>query len=319
MNSYPLITIGIPCFNASATLGRAIGSALAQNWPNIEVLLVDDGSTDNTHEVLARFVEKDSRIRVIFHEKNQGCASARNTIIDHAKGDFIAFFDDDDESSSNRLKLQFSCIAEYEKQSSSNSIACFISGHRVYPNGYMKDIRAVGSESRAPVGAEMIDYLLFNKRLPNIFYGAGVPACALMARTSVFYEVGKFDTTMQRQEDVDFAVRLGLHDGHFIGVSECALTQYVTNGDYKSSLVEYQSFIKLLDKNKDYLCAGNNYSYMKLWSQMRYEHFSGKDINAIFTLLKLLGKFPYRASMHFIYSASQRYVHERKMSRPKIG
>ena len=98
-----LVTIGITCFNAEETIKRAIRSALGQDWQNIEILVVDDCSTDSSVEIITKAITNDSRARLIKHVKNCGPAGARNTILDQACGEFIAFFDDDDESMPGRI------------------------------------------------------------------------------------------------------------------------------------------------------------------------------------------------------------------------
>ena len=111
-------------------------------------------------------------------------------------------------------------------------------------------MRAVGADGTPPVGSVMADYLLFNKRDRNIF-GAGTPTCSMMARTSLFRKVGGFDRFMRRQEDVDFAIRLSLMGGHFIGTSEHLLTQYATSGNEKVRRLNLRALSIYLKKTKN--------------------------------------------------------------------
>lgn len=90
-----LISIIVPVYNIKEYIGRCVDSILAQTWENLEVLLVDDGSTDGTGELLDKLWEKDDRIRV-FHKKNGGSSSARNLGIREAKGKYLGFVDSDD-------------------------------------------------------------------------------------------------------------------------------------------------------------------------------------------------------------------------------
>lgn len=312
----PLITIGITCFNASKTIERAIDSALSQDWPNLEVVVVDDGSNDGSQKILARRAAADPRLRIIEHSANLGCAAARNTLINSAKGDFLAFFDDDDISRADRLRVQHYHIITYEQRAATQLIACYASGQRIYPNGYVTSITAVGADGSPPVGSIMADYLLFNQRKRGVFYGAGTPTCSLMARTKVFRELGGFDMAMRRQEDIDFAIRLAFKGGYFIGISEPVITQYATGGNEKSARIEFESFMRLIDKNADYLRAKNSYDYMRLWSEMRYRHFAGQDTQAVLVLARLLLTYPIRTAHHFMWSATRRFHHERNMNKP---
>ncbi len=314
---FPLITVGITCFNASDTIERAIVSALSQKWPNLEVLIVDDGSGDASIEIIKKFSESDGRIRVIEHPSNFGCAFARNTLINSAKGDFLAFFDDDDVSRADRLPLQYAKILSYENSTGERLVACYASGERVYPNGYAPQFRAVGIGDSPPVGSVMADYLLFNSRTPGVFYGTGTPTCSMMARTVVFRELDGFDTAMRRQEDVEFAVRLAFKGGHFVGISEPVITQYVTGGSEKSARLELDCYLYLLDKYSDYLKEKKIYYYIRLWARMKYRHFAGEDMRSFFLLLLLFFIYPFRTIKHLKLTGFSRLIHEWRM-RSKI-
>lgn len=314
VSDLPKITIGITCYNACSTIERALDSALSQDWPSIEVLVVDDGSTDGSREILARISVAERRIRVIEHPVNFGCAAARNTLVEAAKGEFLAFFDDDDVSEPDRLRLQYDHIVAYELEVGTKLVACYTSGKRVYSNGYVMPIRAVGADGLPPIGHMMADYLLFNKRYPGVFYGAGTPTCSLMARTIVFRDLGGFDIRMRRQEDVDFAIRFAFNGGHFIGISDSVLIQNATGGNEKTAHIEFESSLQLLEKNSDYLRNNNYYVYMRLWSELRYRHFSGQDARATLVLLRLFLSYPVRTIRHFVRSAIRRFCHERRMN-----
>ena len=95
MKELPLITIAVTCYNIKDYLKRSIESVCNQTYKNLEILLVDDGSTDGSEKMCDEYAQKDSRIRVI-HKKNGGPSEARNMAIEQAKGDYIAFVDGDD-------------------------------------------------------------------------------------------------------------------------------------------------------------------------------------------------------------------------------
>ena len=90
-----MISIITATYNRAHTLPRAIESVLRQDYPDWELIIVDDGSTDNTAEVLARY--QDPRIRVLKHDRNRGVMSARNTGLDHIRGEWFTLLDSDDE------------------------------------------------------------------------------------------------------------------------------------------------------------------------------------------------------------------------------
>lgn len=104
MNSLPLVTVFITAYNSEKYISQTIESIINQTYPNIEILIVDDGSTDNTTEIVQSF--KDKRIRLLKNEKNMGIPFSRNIGLAKAKGDFIAIIDADDIAYRKRLEKQ---------------------------------------------------------------------------------------------------------------------------------------------------------------------------------------------------------------------
>ena len=88
----PLISVIVPVYNIEKYVRNCIESILAQSYKNLEVILVDDGSTDNSGKICDEYTDRDSRIRVI-HKKNAGLSEARNSGIDVASGRYFAFVD----------------------------------------------------------------------------------------------------------------------------------------------------------------------------------------------------------------------------------
>lgn len=95
MPKQSLISVIIPVYNVAAYLPRCINSIMEQTYQNLEIILVDDGSTDDSPQICDEYATKDKRIKV-FHQKNQGVSTARNTGLNHATGEFIGFVDADD-------------------------------------------------------------------------------------------------------------------------------------------------------------------------------------------------------------------------------
>lgn len=110
MNAVPLVSVIIPTFNRAHHLPRSIRSALAQTYPNVEVIIVNDASTDDTAAVLATFT--DPRLRCLQHSTNQGAPAARNTGIGAARGEYVAFLDSDDEWVPEKLTIQMNALLE---------------------------------------------------------------------------------------------------------------------------------------------------------------------------------------------------------------
>ena len=95
VNSLPL-SIVVPVFNTASYLDRCISSILNQTFKDFELICVDDGSTDNSMEILEKYKMTDNRVKVIHFEQNKGASAARNAGIENAKGEFIGFVDSDD-------------------------------------------------------------------------------------------------------------------------------------------------------------------------------------------------------------------------------
>ena len=95
MDALPLISVIVPVYRVENYLDRCIRSIAGQTYSNLEILLVDDGSPDRSGEICDRWAERDSRIRVM-HQQNAGAGAARNTALDTARGEIIAFVDSDD-------------------------------------------------------------------------------------------------------------------------------------------------------------------------------------------------------------------------------
>lgn len=104
----PLVSILIPCYNAAPWLGETLESALAQTWPNKEIILVDDGSTDDSLGIARRFAERGVRI---ISQPNAGASAARNHAIRKARGAFFQFLDADDLISPDKLAAQLTLLA----------------------------------------------------------------------------------------------------------------------------------------------------------------------------------------------------------------
>lgn len=313
-NNPTLITIGITCFNAAETIERAILSAIKQDWPNKEILIVDDVSTDDSASVIGAAINQQPGVRFIRHRENTGPAGARNTIVNEAKGEIIVFFDDDDESLPERISTQFNKIIDYERKNNVDLVACYASGVRRYANGYELEMPAIGSKPGIPVGAYVADYLLYNGRKENIYYGSGVPTCALMARLSTIRAVGGFDNNLRRVEDVDLAIRLALAGGHFIGCPEKLFMQYATVASDKTPLKNLESELYLVDKYSKYLRTKHRHLYAKQWFRIRYYHFSEQRTKFITMLIIFLLCYPVSGIKHLMRSLSGRWSHERKMN-----
>lgn len=113
MNITPLISVIVPVYNVREYLERCIYSIINQTHNNLQIILIDDGSTDGSGHICDEFMRKDSRILSI-HQSNAGQSAARNTGLNLVKGDFVAFIDSDDYWDSDMLEYLLSVMTAYE-------------------------------------------------------------------------------------------------------------------------------------------------------------------------------------------------------------
>jgi glycosyltransferase involved in cell wall biosynthesis len=121
MNS-PKVSIIMASYNRAHTLPRAIDSVLRQDMPDFELIIVDDGSTDNTRAVIESYVAKDTRIRAAFHERNLHVLAAKNTGFDLMQGEWFTTLDSDDEMVPSALSAMLRVLETVDP--TINAITC---------------------------------------------------------------------------------------------------------------------------------------------------------------------------------------------------
>ena len=126
-----LVSVIIPAYNCADLIGDTIESVLNQTYKNLEIIIVDDCSTDNTINVIRRYCKMDSRIKLICQEENSGVCAARNKAIDNAKGKYIAFIDADDLWMPKKLELQIPFME-------TNSYGFTYTAYETFKNGSLK-------------------------------------------------------------------------------------------------------------------------------------------------------------------------------------
>ena len=285
---YPLITIGIATYNASRSIERVIKSALSQSWEPLEIIIVDDCSEDNTYKKLKKISSKHKEIRVYKNTKNYGVAYVRNVIIKKTRGEFLAFFDDDDESMPERLKMQYQRILEYEKNFKTSSlIVCHSSRKVIYPNGKIRTEGTLGTKiySTSPFGLSVARRILLGEPLKD-GYGA-CPTCCQMARISTYLKAGGFDKRFRRSEDTEFCVRLAMKGAHFVGIRNPLVLQRMTKTADKSIDIEFKYANLLLKKHKDFIERNGNYKFCIYWQKIKYSFYK-RELKKIMTIFFFL-------------------------------
>ena len=129
----PLVTIIVPVYNVEKYLEKSIRSLMAQSYKNIEIVLVDDGSPDNSGKICDSLANEDSRIKVI-HKNNGGVSSARNAGIENSSGDYICFIDGDDYVTEGYISDMYEVSSKY------NSDITTSNQFKIWPDGKKKEL-----------------------------------------------------------------------------------------------------------------------------------------------------------------------------------
>ena len=208
------VSIIVPIYNSEAYLPTCIGSILRQTYENIEILLVDDGSTDCSFDVCAKFAEADSRIKVI-HQENMGVSAARNIGLDNMTGDFFSFVDSDDELPINSIEILMRDIIEYNADMSSGVFNMVLTDGTIY-NPYENNLTTFYS------GTDMLRLSLEGDRQTN-------SACAKLYRRAVLGGV-RFVEGKSINEDGFYLFNCYMLKPSVVQRNECVYIYYMREG-----------------------------------------------------------------------------------------
>lgn len=219
MQASSMVSVIIPAYNASSTIGEAVNSILNQNYRNLEIIIIDDGSNDETSEKIALL--EDPRVRAFQNHKNLGYLKTVNFAITQCRGEYIAFQDADDISCGSRLKRQLEALIE----SGSATIALTQCVYHYVSSGVRDEISNFPSTKR-----ELIPLLVSGET--KIFCGA-----SLLVKREVFSRVGQFRLIFDRlgAEHLDWFLR-ALRTEDFITVDEPLYRYQVRSGSFSRSI-----------------------------------------------------------------------------------
>lgn len=201
----PLVSIIMPAYNAAAYIGEAIESVLAQDHPNKELIVIDDGSEDGT---LARLSTYGDRLTLIT-QQNQGSAAARNAGLDAARGQYIAFLDSDDVWLPGKLKLQVAYLQrnpEIEMVFSRWGIWKPDHGGKFPPPTQVATALNGDPDALPSIVPERSGWL-YNRLL----FSSLLHTITVVVRRSLVESVGRFDTDLKRGQDYDYWIRASRH------------------------------------------------------------------------------------------------------------
>lgn len=221
---FPTVSIILPTYNRAHLLPRAILSILHQTYPNFELIIVDDASTDETPRVVKGF--DDPRIRYIRHKHNQGAAAARNTGIKASRGTYIAFQDSDDEWLPHKLARQMNVMTQLSQEIGvvySSFWYVKDGSKRIFPPKSRKLASIFPSKVRKLEGC-------VNRAL---FRGNFITPQAALVRESCFDRAGLFDVCLPRFQDWELWLRISKYY-HFKYIDTPLLFVYFTSNSISS-------------------------------------------------------------------------------------
>ncbi len=243
MENIPTISVIVPVYNTEKYLNQCIDSILAQTFTDFELLLIDDGSTDNSAMICDEYAQKDSRVRV-FHKKNGGVSSARNLGLDNACGEWIAFVDGDDWIKPNYL---YSMISQSDAD-------LIMSSFEIIDKVEMWDNR-IGNE-------------LYNNSKIKFFLERYINTATLCAPWCKLFKksiIGnlKFDETISFAEDTIFcfeylekvdSVKTISNFGYQYrrGLNEALSVKLLSISEYRDIIHEYSNSFKKLEYKFNY-------------------------------------------------------------------
>ncbi len=247
----PLVSIIIPTYNRGNLISKAIDSILTQTYKNYEIIIVNDGSTDNTKEVIGKYDE--DKIKYYQHAQNKGAAAAINTGIKNSNGDFISFQGSDDIWLPKKLEKEMNIFKK-----SNEKVGIVYSGYWYFRNH--KKIYIPSPKIKIKEGDIHFELLKGN-------FVSGLS----LIRKICFEQVGLFDENLPNMEDWEFYIRISKHfNFKFVdeplAIAYCTLDSesinYIKN--LKSSELILQKHFESFNKNKELLAI--NYANLGLYA-----------------------------------------------------
>ena len=203
-----LISVIVPIYNSEKYLDNTIKSIINQTYKNLEIILVDDGSTDKSYEICKKYQKKDNRIK-LFHQKNKGVSSARNKGIENSNGEYITFIDSDDLIDKRMYEKLFTAF--------DNNIDYVFCDYKIKKN-------MVNNSNK------ILDMTIYDKIYKSFPYDGGANWCLYRKKIIKKYNI-KFRENLFFAEDLDFLISYLIRCKKNIKYVDEKLYYYVNNSD----------------------------------------------------------------------------------------
>lgn len=272
------VSVALPCYNMQAFVGEAVESVLAQTHEDWELLVVDDGSTDDSSEVVGQY--DDARVRLI-RQENQGLSAARNTALRAASGDFVSFLDADDRYLPGFMAAGLRLLEERPGADAALTAARFFD----HATGETLQIQRPKPDDA----------------LRRLLEFRGPVVCspgAILLRRAAADETGLFDTAYRHSEDWDYWTRLAAR-GAFCAADETGVEVRAHAGQMSRNIDAFAKYMRLgFDKAKarGYFDSPRHYRYcaarLELIIAASYYRHNGDWRRAASGAFKSLGLHP---------------------------
>ncbi|NJK38064.1 MAG: glycosyltransferase [Oscillatoriales cyanobacterium RM2_1_1] len=256
----PLVSVIIPVYNGEKTIVETIFSVLNQSFQDFELIIINDGSTDQTLEIIAQF--QDDRIQP-FTYPNAGLATSRNRGIARAQGQYISFIDADDLWTSDKLEAQFQALESTPKAAVAYSWTDLIDQSSQFLN----------TDSRASFSGNVYPHILLGSFPSN---GSNV-----MVRRQALLELGGFDESLNAAEDWEMWIRLAANY-FFVAVSKPQILYRISPGSMSTKLTQHETeSLKVIERA--FIQAPEELHYLKpqslanLYKYLTFKALDGKQ------------------------------------------
>lgn len=238
----PTVSVIIPTYNRRAALETSIASVLRQSVEDLELIVVDDCSTDDTPAMLGAVTDR--RVRAIRHEANRGANAARNSGLDAASGRFVAFQDSDDEWLPAKLEKQLAALAAGDAVAAYCGMIVVDGQHG--GSSRRTRIRYLPDPARSRVSGDLLEPLLTTSL---------VSTQTFIGRRDVIREAGRFDEALPALQDWDFMLRVAKL-GPIALVDEPLVIQHLSPDSItRSPRKRVEARARIVEKNMDLLSA----------------------------------------------------------------
>lgn len=254
MKKEPLVSVVIPNYNCGKYIRETLESVINQNYKNIEIIIIDDCSTDNSMEIVKKYQKIDLNIKVEIMKSNQGAAICRNRGIELAKGEYIAFLDSDDLWNENKISKQIKFMEE-------NNYNFSFTGYEHIDESSNK----LGIKIRVP---QKVSY---NMLLWHDYFGC----------LTVMYnqkKLGKiYSENIRKNNDYSLFLNILKKERYAYGIKENLAKYRIRNGSISrnkwKTIKPHYNLLRNIEKKsilKSILCIGTHFLIKKIYKEQKY-------------------------------------------------